>query len=325
MKVAINGFGRIGRAFFKALQQCSGQAVDGIEVVAINDLGDRENLEYLLKYDSVYGSFEGNLSGVEFLQERAPEKLPWGEMNIDVVVESTGIFRTKELAQKHIDAGAKRVVISAPSADATTILVGANEDALSTCNISSNASCTTNATNPIIGILGEKLGIEKALLNTVHGYTATQRTVDGPSKKDFRRGRAAGVNIIPTTTGAAQATTKVYKDLDKKFDGIAMRVPVPAGSIIDITFVAGRDTNAEEVNNILEGAAGSSRWQGIFAVTHEPLVSTDILGNPHASIADLSMTRVVGGNLVKVLSWYDNETGYASSLVQHVLRAGQES
>ncbi len=314
MRVAINGFGRIGRAFYKAVY-----TMPEVEVIAVNDLGDKENLEYLLKYDSVYGQFDGDLSGVEFLQERVPSELPWAKMDVDVVVESTGLFRTKELAQGHIDAGAKRVVISAPSADATTVLVGVNEEALQACSISSNASCTTNATSPVIGILSEAIGIEKAILNTVHGYTATQRTVDGPSKKDFRRGRAAAVNIIPTTTGAAEATTKAHTSLVGKFDGVAMRVPVPAGSIVDITFIASRDTTVEEVNNALEGASGSQRWGDIFAVTEDPLVSTDILGSKYASIADLSMTHVVGGNLVKVLAWYDNETGYVSSLVQHVL------
>ena len=314
INVAINGFGRIGRAFYKAVQN-----MPEIEVVAVNDLGDKENLEYLLQYDSVYGKFGGDLHNIEFLQEKDPSALPWGELSIDVVVECTGIFTTIEKAQGHIDAGAKRVVISAPSADATTVLTGVNEGDLKTCSISSNASCTTNATSPLIGILDEAIGIEKAILNTVHGYTATQSTVDSPSKKDFRRGRAAAINIIPTSTGAAKATTKVHMQLQDKFDGVAMRVPVPAGSIVDVTFIAKRDTTVEEINNALEGAAGSQRWGKVFAVTHEPLVSTDILGRTEASIADLSMTRVVDKTLVKVLAWYDNETGYVNSLVQHVL------
>jgi glyceraldehyde 3-phosphate dehydrogenase len=318
MRVAINGFGRIGRAFFRAAA-----ASDDLEIVAVNDLGDRENLEYLLKYDSVYGlssdTTNYKLQTVRWFSQRDPVDLPWGELSIDVVVESTGIFRTIESAQGHIDAGAKRVVISAPSEDATTVLAGVNEGTLKTCSISSNASCTTNATSPIVGILDEAIGIEKAILNTVHGYTATQHTVDGPSAKDFRRGRAAAINIIPTTTGAAKATTKVYPQLEAKFDGLAMRVPVPAGSIVDITFVAKRDTTVEEINDALREAEDSLRWSGVFTTTDDPLVSTDILGNPHAAIADLTMTRVVGGNLVKVLSWYDNETGYAHSLVRHVL------
>jgi len=318
MRVGINGFGRIGRAFFRAAA-----ASDGLEIVAINDLGDRENLKYLMRHDSVYGnspeSINAKLKTVEWLRERKPSDLPWGEMGIDVVVECTGLFRSVAEVQGHIDAGAKRVVISAPSEDATTVLGGVNEEALKTCSISSNASCTTNATSPLVGILDEAIGIDKAVLNTVHGYTATQNTVDGPSRGDFRRGRAAAVNIIPTTTGAAKATTKVYPGLEGKFDGLAMRVPVPAGSIVDITFIAKRDTTVEEVNKALKDADDSLRWCGVFATTNEPLVSTDILGNTHAAIADLSMTRVVGGNLVKVLSWYDNETGYAHSLLQHIL------
>ena len=324
MKVAINGFGRIGRAFFKVVY--SGAFDSDIEVVAINDLGDRENLRYLLAYDSVYGKTDERVvdafDRARFVQERDPANLPWGEMGIDVVVESTGVFRDREKAQAHLDAGAKRVVISAPSRDATTVLMGVNEDALVSDNITGNASCTTNAGSPVIGILNETIGIEKAMLNTVHGYTATQRTVDGPSKKDPRRGRAAAVNIIPTSTGAAVATTKAHTALEGKFDGIALRVPVPAGSIADITFVAKRDTSVAEVNEVLRSAAENPRWSELFAVTDEPLVSTDIIGNTHASIADLSMTRVVGDNLVKVLAWYDNEMGYAQTLARHVVRAG---
>jgi len=320
-KIAINGFGRIGRAFFKLAAQRK-----ELEIVAINDLGDRENLEYLLAYDSVYGKTgEGivsKLEKVEFLQEKDPANLPWGDLGIDVVVESTGFFRDKEKAQLHINAGAKRVVISAPSSDAPTVLMGVNEDDLKENAVTCNASCTTNAGSPVIGILDETIGIEKAMLNTVHGYTATQRTVDGPSKKDPRRGRAAAVNIIPTSTGAAQATTKVHDQLTEKFDGIALRVPVPAGSIVDITFIAKRDTTVEEINEVLSAAAGNARWSSVFAVTNEPLVSTDIIGDTHASIADLGMTRVVGGNLVKVLAWYDNEVGYANSLVDHVIATG---
>ncbi len=320
-KVAINGFGRIGRAFFKLAVQR-----EELEVVAINDLGDRANLEYLLKYDSVYGKtgerITKKLESVEFLQEKDPSKLPWSTLGIDVVVESTGFFKEKEQAQLHIDAGAKRVVISAPSKDATTVLMGVNEGDVKDNTITCNASCTTNAGSPVIGILDETIGIEKAMLNTVHGYTATQRTVDGPSKKDPRRGRAAAVNIIPTSTGAAVATTKAHTQLEGKFDGIALRVPVPSGSIVDITFIAKRDTTVEEVNEALSNSAENIRWKSIFAVTNEPLVSTDIIGDTRASIADLGMTRVVGGNLVKVLAWYDNEMGYANALVEHVIASG---
>ena len=325
MKVAINGFGRIGRAFFKLAARRK-----EIEIVAINDLGDHDNLEYLLTYDSVYGktgdSIVAKFQEAEFVQEKDPTKLPWGDLDIDVVVESTGVFREYAKAKAHLEAGAKRVVVSAPMKDApedggvegATVLMGVNDDQLATCEISSNASCTTNAGSPVVGILDEAIGIEKAMLNTVHGYTATQRTVDGPAK-DPRKGRAAAVNIIPTSTGAAIATTQAHIQLEGKFDGIALRVPVPAGSIADITFIAKRDTTVEEVNEILKGAADTARWKKIFAVTNDPVVSTDIIGDPHASIVDLAMTRVVGGNLVKVLAWYDNEGGYANALVEHGL------
>lgn len=329
-RVAINGFGRIGRAFFKLAVQR-----EEIEIVAINDLGEKENLEYLLKYDSVYGQtgemIMNKFNETAFVQEKELSKLPWKDLQVDIVVESTGVFTSYEKAQGHIDSGAQRVVISAPVKDdsgttdiaGATILMGVNNDQLATCKITSNASCTTNAGSPIVGILNEAIGIEKAMLNTVHGYTASQNTVDGPSHKDPRRGRAAAVNIIPTSTGAAAATTQVHTQLKDKFDGIALRVPVPAGSIADITFVARRDTSVEEVNAILTQAAQNPQWKSIFTISHEPLVSTDIIGNTHASIADLSMTRVVGGNLVKVLAWYDNEVGYANVLVNHVIAASQ--
>ncbi|MEX0652027.1 MAG: type I glyceraldehyde-3-phosphate dehydrogenase [Candidatus Paceibacterota bacterium] len=335
-KVAINGFGRIGRAFLKLAE-----GNDSLEVVAINDLGNLENLAYLLKYDSVYGESalqiavkEGVLvvegREIVFLSEREPEKLPWKDMDIDIVLEATGIFASYEKSRVHLTAGAKRVVISAPVKDAppsdingATVLIGVNEAQLQTCDISSNASCTTNAGSPVVAILEEAVGIEKALLNTVHGYTSTQSLVDSPNAKDFRKGRAAAQNIIPTSTGAAIATTKAIPSLEGNFDGIAIRVPVVAGSIVDITFIAKRDVTPEEINEILTKASQEERWKGVFSVTTEPIVSSDILGNTHASIADLSMTRVVGGNLVKVLSWYDNEMGYTSALVQHVAKSAQ--
>jgi len=336
-KVAINGFGRIGRAFFRIARQRP-----EIEIVAINDLGDIENLAYLLEYDTAYGrpDFEVHTSEgflvvngkrVTFLSERDPSKLPWGDMEIDIVVEATGVFASYEKAKVHLSAGAKRVVISAPVKDApedagvtgATVLMGVNDSALKTCDISSNASCTTNAASPVMQILHEGLGIEKAILNTVHGYTATQSIVDGPSKKDFRKGRAAAQNIIPSTTGAAIATTKAIKDLEGKFDGMAMRVPVIVGSIADITFISKKDTSVEEVNAILKKAAADSRWHGIFTVTDKPVVSSDIIGSPFASIADLSFTHVVDGNLVKVVAWYDNEMGYSHALVEHVITSGK--
>lgn len=320
IRVAINGFGRIGRAFFKAAREN-----ENIEVVAVNDLGTIESMEYLLKYDTVYGKSEHNLKGVKYVSEKDPTKLPWKELDIDVVIESTGLFTSTEKAQAHIDAGAKRVVISAPIKDdgSPTVLMAMNEDKLKSCAISSNASCTTNAGSPLIAILDEALGVEKALLNTVHAYTASQSIVDGPNKKDMREGRAAAQNIVPSSTGAAVAVTKVATHLAGKFDGISIRVPVIAGSIVDVTFISKKNTTAEEVNEILKKAAASARWKGIFTVTQEDLVSSDILGNTHASIADLAFTRVADGNLVKVLAWYDNEMGYTHTLVEHVIKAGR--
>ncbi|MFH1178431.1 MAG: type I glyceraldehyde-3-phosphate dehydrogenase [bacterium] len=326
IRVAINGFGRIGRSFTRRAQD------RGIEIVAVNDLGSLENLAYLLKYDTVYGrapfnvSTEGNallVNGkeVKFFSEKDPAQLPWRDLNIDVVVESTGHFTDYEKARAHIDAGAKRVVITAPSKGegGVTVLMGLNEDKLQANQISSNASCTTNAASPVIAILDETIGMEKAILSTTHAYTASQSIVDGPSMKDAREGRAAAQNIVPTSTGAATAVIAAYETLANKFDGISLRVPVVAGSIADITFIAKRSTTVEEVNTILRGAAETSRWDGIFKTTDEELVSSDIIGEPYASIADLGMTRVVDGTLVKVLAWYDNEMGYAESLVRHVI------
>lgn len=325
IRVAINGFGRIGRAFYKLSKESK-----EIEVVAVNDLTSIENVEYLLKYDSVYGKSDCTLEGVKYVSEKDPTKLPWKDLDIDVVVESTGLFTSSDKAQAHIVAGAKRVVVTAPIKDdnmsvikGETVLMGMNEDKLGTCQISSNASCTTNAGSPLLAILDEALGVEKALLNTVHAYTASQALVDGPSKKDAREGRAAAQNIVPSSTGAAIAVTKVMTHLGGLFDGISIRVPVVAGSIVDITFISKKNTTAEEVNEILKKAAGEKRWKGIFTVTEEDLVSSDIKGNRHASIADLAFTRVVGGNLVKVLAWYDNEMGYTHTLVQHVILAGK--
>ena len=335
MRIAINGFGRIGRAFFRAAQA---QASHDIEIVAVNDLGDIHNLAYLLKYDSVYGRapFDVMVTGgalmvagkeLAVFAEKDTAHLPWAKLGIDVVVESTGAFTNYEKANVHITAGARRVVITAPAKGESgiageTVLVGVNEEKLKTCAISSNASCTTNAVSPLVAILDETVGIEKALLNTVHAYTASQPIVDGPSKKDAREGRAAAINIVPTSTGAASATAEAHTQLKSKFDGISLRVPVPAGSIADITFIARRDTTAEEVNDILRKAAKNPRWEGIFDVTDEPLVSSDIVGNPHAAIADLTMTRAIG-NLVKVLAWYDNEWGYVHTLLRHVKEAGK--
>lgn len=342
IRVAINGFGRIGRAFVKIAKERN-----EIEVVAVNDLGDIKNFAYLLKYDTAYGVTPFDISineknnslivdGAEilYLSEKEPANLPWKKLDIDVVIEASGHFTSSEKAKAHIDAGAKRVVVTAPLKDkikegetpsvvGETVLMAMNEAKLETCVISSNASCTTNAGSPLIAIMNETLGIEKALLNTVHGYTASQGLVDGPNKKDFREGRAAAQNIVPSSTGAAIAVTKVMPALTGLFDGISIRVPVVTGSIVDVTFVAKRDTTKDEVNGLLKKAAADPRWNGIFTVTEEPIVSHDIIGNRHASIADLSFTRVVGGNLVKVLAWYDNEIGYTYTLVEHVIKAGR--
>jgi glyceraldehyde 3-phosphate dehydrogenase len=332
VRVAINGFGRIGRAFVR-------QSFDRpeIELVAVNDLGSLENLAYLLKYDTVYkrapfpveakdGKLMVNGKEVVFCSEKDPAMLPWKELNIDVVIESTGFFTDYEKANAHIVAGARRVVISAPVKDenplGATVLMGLDESKLSTCAITSNASCTTNSASPVIAIMDESIGIEKAILSTTHAYTASQSIVDGPAKKDMKEGRAAAQNIVPTSTGAAIAVTKAYTQLEGKFDGISLRVPVPAGSIADITFIAKRATTTEEVNTILREAAKLPRWAGIFSATDEDLVSSDIIGERFASIADLGSTRVVDGNLVKVLAWYDNEAGYTHTLVEHAIKAG---
>jgi len=335
LKVAINGFGRIGRAFLKIAWERN-----DIEIVAVNDLGSMESLAYLLRHDTVYRNWNHKVEingtdfiiddkKIKFISEKDTTKLPWKDLDIDVVVEATGLFTSFEKAKFHIDCGAKKVVISAPSkgADSTvhgeTILLGVNEDKFGTSDITSNASCTTNAASPLISILHEAIGVEKAILNTVHGYTATQALVDGPSKKDLREGRAAAQNIIPPSTGAAIAVTEAFPVLKGLFDGISIRVPVVAGSIVDITFIAKRDTTKEEVNEILKKASLDPHWEKIFTATNEPLVSSDILGESHACIADLEMTRVVGGNLVKVLGWYDNEMGYTYTLVDHVVKTGR--
>jgi glyceraldehyde 3-phosphate dehydrogenase len=340
MKIAINGFGRIGRLFFRQIFD-----QEGVEIAAINDLGDIENLAYLLRHDTVYRTYFGHEVGfdkdasgvggdiivdgkkIKVLQEKDPAKLPWGQMGIDVVVESTGFFESFEKASVHVTAaGAKHVVISAPAKDdegtagGKTILMGINEEALKGCNVSSNGSCTTNATAPVVQVMHESIGIVKAALSTVHAYTATQSLTDSPAKgHDFRRGRAAAQNIVPSTTGAAVSVTRALTDLKGKFDGIAIRVPVITGSLTDLTFVAKRPTTVEEVNGIFKEAAASPRWKGILGVDIDQPVSGDMVGAPFASVVDLEYTKVIDGDLVKVLAWYDNEWGYVTTLVQHVL------
>jgi glyceraldehyde 3-phosphate dehydrogenase len=335
IKIAINGFGRIGRLFLR-------QILDepNIEIVAINDLGDLENLTYLFKYDSVYRAFPGEVGfekekgvlkiddkKIKFISEKEPLKLPWKDLDIDIVIEATGVFESFEKAKAHLDAGAKKVILTAPAKDTDgqfgkTVLIGLNENEIKEFEITSNASCTTNAASPVIAVMAENPGIEKAVLNTVHAMTNTQTVVDSPVKgSDFRRGRAASQNIIPSTTGAAIAVTKVFKELEGKFDGIALRVPVITGSIADITFISKKKTSVEEINEIFKKAAASPKWKGILKVVEDQIVSADIIGEPYGAIVDLKFTKVIDGDLVKVLSWYDNEWGYCAMLAKHVLKA----
>jgi len=321
-RVAINGFGRIGRAFYKLAKKNS-----DLEIVAVNDLSDKDNLEYLLRHDSVYGLWEGSLDA-KFIQEKDPAKLPWKDLNIDIVVESSGAYESYEKARAHIAAGAKRVVITAPAKDeetleTKTVLMGVNEKDLKHCIITSNGSCTTNSASPVMEVLNEKLGIKKAFLNTAHGYTATQSIVDSVVKgTDYRRGRAAAINIVPSTTGAAIAVGRAVHELLGKFDGVAMRVPVSTGSLSAIVFLSARETTIEEINSILEEASRDPRWYGILTTTKDQLVSTDIIGNSHAAIADLTLTHVTDKDLCAVYSWYDNEMGYTHTLLQHVTKLG---
>lgn len=329
MRIAINGFGRIGRQALKAAWERK-----GITVVAVNDLSTPENLAYLLKYDSVYRTWNHEVQSAEgafiidkkkimVLSEKDPQKLPWKELKIDVVIESTGRFANKEGLQMHINAGARRVVLSAPAkgGGVATFVYGVNHEKYAGENYINNASCTTNSVAPIAALLHKSLGIVKASMTTVHGYTAEQSLVDGPMPpmhKDLRRGRAAGVNIIPTTTGAALATTEVIPELRGLFDGGALRVPVLAGSLSDMTFLVARQTSVEEVNAIFKKAAASRQWKGIVEASETPLVSSDIIGTSASAIVDLGFTKVIDGDLVKVLAWYDNEWAYSVRLIDMV-------
>lgn len=332
LKIAINGFGRIGRNAFKIAA-----ARDDMQVIAINDLGETKTLAYLLKHDSNYGTYGHDVSfdedhlivdkhPVKVLAEKEPNKLPWADLGIDVVIESTGRFTTPEDLQLHLDAGAKKVVLSAPEKTEhshDTFVFGANEDKLGHDQaIISNASCTTNCIAPVMAVLSEKLGIEKSMMTTVHSYTASQSLQDGPSK-DLREGRNAAENIVPTTTGAAKAAALTVPELQDLFDGLSIRVPTPVVSLSDITLVSKKNTTVEQVNDILTAASKEHRYKGILAVTNEPLVSSDLIGDSHSSIVDLGLTKVVGGNLVKVVAWYDNEWGYSNRLVEMVALAGQ--
>lgn len=322
--IAINGFGRIGRNAFKIAFERG-----DLNIVAINDLTDNKTLAYLLKHDSNYGTYEKDVSyddeglivngqKVKVLSEKDPATLPWGDLKVDLVIESTGFFTDEEGAGKHITAGAKRVVISGPtkSDGVDTVVLGANDDKIKgATKIISNASCTTNSLGMVMAILDSEFGVEKSLLTTVHSYTASQKLQDAPAK-DLREGRNAAENIVPTSTGAAIAVTKALPGLKDKFDGISMRVPTPVVSISDVTALLSRDVTVEELNDVFKKAAADPFYQGILAASDEPLVSRDYIGNSHSGIVDLPLTRVVGGNLVKICVWYDNEWGYSNRLVE---------
>ena len=323
MKIAINGFGRIGRSVFRILNNRV-----NIDVVAINDIFDKGALTYLLKYDTVMGRFpeevslEGDIlktqsQSVKLLAERDPASLPWNELGVDIVIESTGIFRQRDQLQYHINAGAKRVVLTVPSKDEIdyTVVLGVNDDGLKPEHkIVSNASCTTNCLAPMAKILNESFGIQMGVINTIHAYTNDQRLADVPHS-DWRRSRAAAENVIPTTTGAARAVGKVLPELDGKLDGIAMRVPVPDGSVVDLNVRLDKEVTTDEVNDVIRSASESGPLKNVLQYSNLPVVSTDIIGNPHSSIFDAPFTRVIEGNFVKTLNWYDNEWGYSDRVV----------
>ncbi len=340
MNISINGFGRIGRCFLR-------QAISNpkFKILAINDLVDIDNLIYLLKHDTVYGWFNfpiqktieqkqfarcssiGSLiinnQTIYVFNEKDPKNLPWDELLIDTVVESTGVFENYLDSKNHITAGAKKVLITAPGKgnegiDGRTILIGINDSEINNFQVVSNGSCTTNAISPVIQILNLDIGIEKAILNTIHAYTNTQTIVDTAMKGDHLRGRAGAQNIIPSTTGAAKTLTKVIKDLDNKFDGLAIRVPIPCGSLADITFISKKPTSVEEVNQVLITNSQKPEWNMILGISSEPLVSSDIVRTSLPAIVDISFTKVVDGNLVKVLVWYDNEWAYTSTLLMQL-------
>jgi len=338
-RIAINGLGRIGRTFIKlALENPT------LNIVAANDISDPDSLAYLIRYDSAYGKYHNAVSverangevwlqvgahRLRLLAERRPEALPWKALDVQIVVEASGAFETYVEARRHIDAGAGHVVLAAPAKDddgedTRTVLMGVNPQDLARSRVSSNASCTTNSAAPVIDVLREHIGVRKAILNTVHGYTATQTLVDTAVRgRDVRRGRAAAANIVPASTGAAIAVTRAIPTLRGRFDGVALRVPVLTGSLSSIVAVTERPTTVEEVNAVLSLAAQDSRWSGVLATTEDPLVSSDIVGDPHGAIVDLSLTKVIDGDLCAVYSWYDNEFGFANTLLAHVLKAAE--
>ncbi|MDD5043446.1 MAG: type I glyceraldehyde-3-phosphate dehydrogenase [Patescibacteria group bacterium] len=332
IRVAINGFGRIGRTTFKA-----GFGKEGIEWVAVNDLTDAKTLAYLLKYDSVYHEYHRKVRAtkneiivdgqrIKVFAERDPKNLPWKELNIDVVLECTGIFTNEEGASQHLTAGAKRVIISAPAkgGHVPTYVLGVNSHKYKKSEkVINNASCTTNCIAPVAAIIQSHFGIKKALMTTIHAYTADQNLVDGPHK-DLRRARSAAINIIPTTTGAAISTGEIIPAIRGKFDGLAIRVPVAVGSLSDFTFLTKKKTTVERVNNIFRKMAKHPFYKNILAVTDRPIVSSDIIGNEYSAVVDLSLTKVVDGDLVKVIAWYDNELGYSHRLAELAREVGRK-
>lgn len=327
MRVAINGFGRVGRPVMKIAMENP-----EIEIVAINDLGDNENLAYLLKYDSAYGKYEKKVEvqgdnlvvddkSIKIFSEKDPKKLPWKELEIDLVFECTGIFKDREGAGSHLEAGAKKVIISAPTKDETikTVVLGVNEEEITAeDDILANASCTTNCLAPMMKVLDENFGVEKSIMSTIHSYTSTQEIVDGLYEKDFRRGRAGAQNILPTSTGAAIATTLTLPNLKDKFNGMAFRVPTLVGSVSDVVCVLKKEVTEDEINGAFQKAAQGG-MKSILEYSEEPLVSNDIIGNSHSVIFQGDLTKVIGGNLIKVVGWYDNEWGYSCRMVDLAL------
>lgn len=320
--IAINGLGRIGRAALKILLDN-----DGLDVVAVNDIADADNLAYLLEYDTVYGRYHRDVSAtkdelligdqqVRVLAERDPANLPWRELGVDLVLECTGVFTTAEGLEKHVSAGASYVILSAPtkSDGIPTVVHGVNRPD-GHPRVISCASCTTNCITPVIEVAHRHVGVERAMMTTVHAYTAGQQLVDGPSR-NFQRGRAGAANLVPTSTGAAKATTRAIPELAGRFDGVAVRAPIPVGSVADIVFVASRPTTPEELNYLFRREAATARYAGILGVSEVPLVSSDIVGDPRAAVIDLELTRVVDDTLVKVMAWYDNEWGFTHQMVR---------
>lgn len=325
-RVAINGLGRIGRAALKIIL-----AAPELELAAMNDLIPADNLAYLLKYDTVYGRYDKRVEHTKdsliidgktykLFSEKDPANLPWKDLGVDVVLECTGVFRKKDGMEKHLKAGARYVILSAPekTGEVRSIVHGVNQADPDT-RLVSCASCTTNCITPVVEVVGRRIGVKKAAMTTIHAYTASQAVVDGPKSK-WRRGRAAAANFVPTSTGAAKATTRVLPEYEGKFDGVAVRGPVPVGSLADLVFLTERSTNEEEVNSIFREEAASDRYRGILGVSEDQIVSSDIIEDSRASVVDLTMTQVVDGDLVKVMSWYDNEWGYTSQMIREAVR-----